>query len=200
MTPAAPLNKLPARQSAVRTTIVVDIDDTLCVTDYNGVILGIGSDNSRPLDNAAQTLRALAEKYDILYLSARPAAVAYRTQRWLKANNFPDGPVLGSRNVVDFVSQTNFKKKTLARLQRERGNLLIGIGDRPRDVEAYRANQMLPIVVNPCRGGKFHQDDLVFQGWEGVAQFFEANEKTLEDPVNLAHNIRRGQLHVTLPG
>jgi hypothetical protein len=164
------------------------------------VILGIGSDGSRPFDDAARTLRELAKKYDILYLSARPASVAHRTRRWLNANDFPAGPVLGSRNLIDFFAQTNFKKKTLARLQRERGNMLIGIGDRPRDAEAYRANQMLPIVVNPCSGGKFHPNELVFETWDDVARFFQANENTLQDPLKLAQSIKKGQLHVTVPG
>jgi len=193
-------NRFPHGQPKSRTTIVVDIDDTLCTTDYSCVILGVGSDNSRPFDCAAKTLHELAKKYNIVYLSARPSLVAHRTQRWLKANGFPDGQVLGSRNLIDFVAQTDFKKKTLARLQRQHGNLLIGIGDRPRDAEAYRANQMLPIVVNPCRGGKFHSNDLVFNDWKSVERFFQANEKALQDPTSLAENIRKGQLRVTLPG
>src|SRR5207237_1686780 len=35
-------------QPAARTTIAVDIDETLCVTDYTCVLWGIGRDNSTP--------------------------------------------------------------------------------------------------------------------------------------------------------
>ena len=183
-----------------RTTIVVDVDDTLCTTDYNCVLWGIGSDGSEPLMNAARVLRELATKYDILYLTARPASTSHRTERWLKKYNFPSGPIMGSKNIIDFLGQTSFKKKTLAKLRRERSGTLIGIGDRPRDAEAYRTNQMVPVVVNPCRGGKFHRDDLLFRDWNSVARFFEANERLFLDPLELAEDIRKGELRVAMPG
>jgi hypothetical protein len=187
------------RQDSPRTTIVIDIDDTLCVTDYRCVIFGIGTDDSRPLDEAARTLRLLAEKYDILYLTARPASVSHRTRRWLKAHDFPPGPIIGSRTLIDVIFQSDYKKRVLTRLRKQHVGMLIGIGDRPWDSRAYRASGMIPVVVNPCPGGKFHRNDLIFKTWRSVGIFFEKNEPLLMDPHRLANTINTGGLTMLLP-
>lgn len=196
---AAPSGRA-ATPATHRTTIVVDIDETLCITDYNCVLWGIGSDDSRPLAHAAQTLNELARSYDIVYLTARPTSVAHRSQAWLARHGFPKGQLVGSPTIGDFLGQTGFKKKALARLQRERKGLLIGIGDKPTDAEAYRENGMLALIVNPWEGKRYHPHDLIFQDWRGIARFFEANEGVLIDPLKLASGIRTGELTVMNPG
>ena len=196
----APADRGAAAPAGHRTTIVVDIDETLCITDYNCVLWGIGSDDSRPLAHAAETLNELARSYDIIYLTARPSSVAHRSRAWLNRHGFPKGELIGSPSIGDFLGQTGFKKKTLARLKRERKGLLIGIGDKPTDAEAYRENGMLALVVNPWEGKRYHPRDLIFRDWRGIARFFEANEGILMDPLRLASSIRTGELPVMNPG
>jgi len=188
------------RHPSARTTIVVDIDDTLCVTDYNSVLWGFGSDDSRAFVNAARTLRELARDYGILYLSARPAFSSQRTRQWLDDHNFPSGSVIGAGGVVDYIAQTSFKKRTLARLQREGGGLLIGIGDGPRDSEAYRASGMVSVIVNPSRHATYHPSDFILKDWAGVAEFFAANKGVLTNPLKLAGNLKTGESGIMLPG
>lgn len=164
-----------------RSTIVVDVDDTLCTTDYKCVIFGIGADHSRPFPAAAQTLRELSRRYDILYLTARPAAVSHRTQRWLEANSFPPGRIIGSKTLWDVIDQASYKKRALVRLQQEGEGVFVGIGDRPRDAKAYHATGLLPIVVNPRAECRYRPDALIFEDWENVAAFFK--ESGLEGQV-----------------
>jgi hypothetical protein len=165
----------PAPQDTAqsRSTIVVDVDDTLCTTDYKCVIFGIGADHSRPFADAAQTLRDLSRNYEILYLTARPATVSHRTQRWLDANDFPPGRIIGSKTLWDVIDQASYKKRVLARLQQEGQGVFVGIGDRPRDAKAYHATGLLPIVVNPRPECKYQPDALIFEDWESVAAYFK---------------------------
>lgn len=156
-----------------RRTIVVDVDDTLCTTDYKSVIFGIGADHSKPFAAAAETLRALSLDYDILYLSARPASVAHRTRRWLDANGFPPGRIIGSKTLLDVIDQAAYKRRVLTRLQQEGEGVFVGIGDRPRDTRAYQATGLLTIVVNPRGGLNYQPNSLIFEDWEHVAAFFK---------------------------
>jgi hypothetical protein len=190
----------PQFKRTPRTTIVVDIDETLCVTDYNSVLWGIGTDDSRPLASAPQTLTRLARDYEIIYLTARPKSSEKKSRRWLISRGFPDGRIITSPTLGDFLAQTGFKKSMLARLQRQYGRMLIGIGDKPTDAEAYRQNGMLPLVVNPWKDRRYRRGELIFRDWAGVEAFFERNRELLTDSPRLAEALRDGNIPVTRSG
>lgn len=183
-----------------RTMIVVDIDETLCVTDYTSVILGIGTDDSIPLHNSPQVLTRLAKEYDVVYLTARPKACESRTRRWLLSRGFPDGRIFTSATITDFVAQTGFKQAMLAKLGRQHRQMLIGIGDKPTDAKAYRRSGMLAVVVNPWKGKRYGDGDVIFRDWAGVEEFFKSNRDLLTDPVRLSEGLQRGRLPFELPG
>ena len=183
-----------------RTTIVVDIDETLCITDYNCVLWGIGSDDSAPLRDARRVMRQLSERFDIVYLTARPTSCVPKTRRWLTSNGFPDGQIVGSPSLGDFLGQTGFKKKALRRLRAASERVLIGIGDKNTDAEAYRENGMLAIIVNPWSHQRYSRDDIVLHEWSRVGTFFEANADLFTAPGQLAEAILRTRLTLRMPG
>ena len=153
-----------------RITLVVDIDETLCVTDYNSVLWGIGSDDSRPLAGCVTVMRELASDYDILYLTARPDSVRGKTQRWLASKGFPQGRIVTSPTVGDFILQSDFKKNMLRRIGGGQKGMLIGIGDKAADGEAYRTNRMLSVVVNPWSTHRYHRNDVVLTNWPALGR------------------------------
>lgn len=189
----------PGVPTGERTTLVVDIDETLCVTDYNSVLWGIGKDDSQPLPNSQKTLSLLSREYNILYLTARPTTCANKTQRWLTSRGFPSGPLVTSPTLGDFLGQTDFKRKMLARLQQQNRRVLIGIGDKPTDAEAYRDNGMLPVIVNPWRDRTYRQGEIVMRDWQALSSFFELNRASLTSPDKLGESLRRSALTVQLP-
>lgn len=188
------------RPTPSRTTLVVDIDETLCVTDYNSVLWGLGRDDSTPLPGAVSAMSRLAREYNIVYLTARPKSCENRTRRWLTSRGFPDGPLITSPTVGDFIGQTGFKKSMLARLQRQYGQMLIGIGDKPTDAEAYRQNGMLPVIVNPWRDRRYQNQEIIIQDWSGVLAFFERNRDVLTDSRRLADGLQRRSLALQVRG
>jgi hypothetical protein len=175
-----------------RPVLAVDVDETLCVTDYNSLIWGIGSDDTTPLPGSAAALRQLAGTYDVVYVTARSRSLAGKTSRWLEAHGFPRGRLVTSPTLGDFIFQSNFKQQVLRKLRIEYPNMVVGIGDKVKDGEAYRSNRMVSVIVNPWRGHRYHANDIVLRDWAAVAAFFEANRPVLSDPQQLNEALRRG--------
>lgn len=176
--------------------IAVDVDETLSITDYNHLLWGIGDDDSTPLPGAQATLRRLSGEYDIVYVTARSKSLEDKTRRWLERHRFPAGRIVTSPTLGDFLLQSSFKRKVFAKLRREYPNLLIGIGDKTKDAEAYRKNGMVPVVVNPWKGHDYHDDDIVCRDWSAVAAFFARHRDTLRDTSRLAALLSAGRVRL----
>ncbi len=172
-----------------RPIVVVDIDETLSITDYNSVLMGVGGDDSQPLPFAREGMRRLAANFDIIYLTARPQSSANATQRWLRSHGFPEGPLFTAPNVGDFLLQTSFKRQALAKIRSHWPQLLIGIGDKPTDADAYRSNGMLALVVNPWRDRTYRDDELIFRDWSSLDAFFQKNHATLSHTEKLRRAV-----------
>ncbi|HPP19858.1 MAG TPA: PepSY domain-containing protein [Phycisphaerae bacterium] len=168
-----------------RVGIIVDIDETISITDYPTLVFGIGTDRSRPIEHALGVLTRISQDFDIAYLTARPQWLTGHTRRWLTEKGFPDGIVLTTARVVDVCWPGSFKQRSVAALRHHSPHLLIGIGDRPTDVEAYVANGMLPLVVNPRRHVTYDERAVLLKDWQHVGDFFEQNAEVLRDPDSL---------------
>ncbi|HOQ84530.1 MAG TPA: PepSY domain-containing protein [Phycisphaerae bacterium] len=178
-----PAQMPPARQAdANRPGIIVDIDETISITDYPTLVFGIGHDDSKPYENAREVLASLSEQFDLVYLTSRPQWLAGETHEWLAKQQFPPGKVLTTARMVDVYWPGSFKKRAIGALRHTSPTLLIGIGDRHTDIEAYVANNMLALVVHPRRGVKYHPDAIILQDWPAVQAFFEEHKQTLCDP------------------
>lgn len=187
-TDTAPAQTAPAgplRNNGHRVGIVIDIDETISITDYPSLVLGVGTDESRPYDHAREVLTKLSQDYDLTYLTARPQWLGGETRKWLTDKGFPPGQVLTTARIIDVFWPGSFKKRSVATLRDTTPNILIGIGDRHTDVEAYIANQMLAIVVNPRRRVNYHQEAEILKNWSEIEQFFETHKDLLRNPDRL---------------
>jgi len=84
------------------------------------------------------------------------------------------------------IKYKTLKRTMLANLRRRWPNLLIGIGNEPLDAEAYGANGMLALIVNPSRKHAFGLHAIVLGDWASVGRFFELNRETLLSPADIA--------------
>jgi len=173
--------------AAARSMIAVDIDETISKTDYSAVLWGIGKDKSKPLPHAQAALQQLSQRFDILYVTARPRSIRGKTQQWLDRYDFPKGRLVTSAKLDEFIFQSNYKRDILKQLKREYPNLVIGIGDKASDARACRDARMLPMVVHPWPTHKYRADDVVLQDWQAVLDYFGANMAFLSNPQQMNH-------------
>ncbi len=173
-----------------RVILAVDIDHTIERTEYRSLLVDKGEDESDPLKRSADTLRALAGDFHILYLTGRPRFLLEKTRQWLKDKEFPDGPVLTAKGVRDMFRPGLFKAAELRRLRDAWPNLLIGIGDKASDADAYGSNDMLSLIVSPRPDRDFPPHAIVLRDWKTLGKFFAQNREILIDPERLKQAIR----------
>ena len=88
------------------------------------------------LDEGAETVRRLAEVYDVVYLSGRPERLREVTERWLRQHGLPPGP-LRLRPHDDFRPSSVFKVQALRRLAKDR-TVVVLVDDDPRVLHEAR--------------------------------------------------------------
>ncbi|UCG32221.1 MAG: hypothetical protein JSU68_11200 [Phycisphaerales bacterium] len=182
-----------------RTIIAVDVDNTLAETEYKELILEDEDDESDPLKRSRKVLNRLAEEYQILYLTARPRFLLDKTREWLDEEDFPPGPVVTAKGIRQAARPEEFKRKSLEKLRDDWPNLLIGIGDKASDAEAYGANKMLAVIVGKDLEPGIGPHAVVLRDWKRVDWFFEANRAVLSNPEELKDLIDdHGMLQVPL--
>jgi hypothetical protein len=169
--------------------IAVDIDHTIARTDYKDLLRMNSADESEPVEQSAETLNMLARDFHIVYLTGRPRFLIDKTRVWLRERGYPAGPVITSVRVRDMANPGAFKMRKLSVLRKSWPNLLIGIGNRAADAEAYGANDMLSVVVpsNPGVSAGLHA--VVLLNWKAVDAFFAANREVLADAARLKEAI-----------
>lgn len=192
------LSAVQPPKSTEKPVLAVDVDETLCITDYNSLLWGIGDDDTTALPGAQPTLSRLAASFDLVYLTARSRSLKNKTQHWLDRHGFPGGRLVTSPTLGDFIFQGDFKRKVLRKLRHEHPNMVIGIGDKAKDAEAYRSNHMLAVIVNPWSSQRYHTDDVICRDWSAVSDFFSANHELLSDPRLLSQSLSRGRLKLDL--
>ncbi|NLE30501.1 MAG: hypothetical protein GX629_12625 [Phycisphaerae bacterium] len=170
--------------------LVADIDDTLCQTQQ-GLLIGFSyDDGSSPLPGASETMNELAQSFRIIYLTARPRELIAKTKRWLKNNNFPDGPVLTWDIDSDPWSQLGYKQRRLDQLTENFSNITIGIGNTPKDITAYRDHGMFCIFIDPESRPERFDRGVKLPDWTKTLDFFQINPelydlKNLDSPMKL---------------
>jgi hypothetical protein len=181
-----------------RIILAVDVDGTLAQTDYDDLILGRRDVGSQPLPYAQQTLDQLSADFHILYLTARPQYYVEKTRRWLKDCGFPTGPVCTAPRLRDTIRHTRFKRRMLATLRKDWPNLLIGIGNKAADGEAYGASSMLSLIVRRVPDKNLGPHAIVLHDWPAVSRLFGANAEVLHDPRELTR-ATRGEIMLLRP-
>jgi len=194
---------LVACRNTDRLGVVLDIDETLTASDR---AVFSASAPVRDADTVS-VVGALAERYDLVYLTGRTRWDSARTRRWLRANGFPRAPLF----VHDLrkgpgLFTGDYKRQTLRELRRRFPNIVVGVGDEDSDVEAYADNGMVPILIE-------EEED---EAWN-VERWSEIRELLLGDAVTFTPTLscklkrggkswrvrserRSGQWELTAPG
>jgi len=127
-----------------RPVVICDIDGTL--SDMGGLRVPVSGWRAPAFPGAPALLRDLARTHAIVYLSARDQSFRAASRGFLRKHDFPLGPLLLNSWGIDKGSQREqllpsrhgrFKLKVLERLKARGLKLVMGIGDKPGDAEAY---------------------------------------------------------------
>lgn len=130
----------------VRMVAVIDIDGVVAdvrhrlryVTerpkDWRAFFAGAADDPLLP--EGEETVRRLAEVYDIVYLSGRPERLRGVTERWFRQHDLPPGPLI-LRPYDDFRPSRIFKVEMLSLLATTR-TVVVLVDDDPRVLEDAR--------------------------------------------------------------
>ncbi|MGH7162323.1 MAG: LNS2 domain-containing protein [Planctomycetota bacterium] len=128
-----------------RPALVVDLDGTVCAASSWEVAVDRPEEQAA-VPGAAAALVRLAERYDVIYLTARDDALLAKSRRWLDLRGFPRGPVLVRDLSLGNLSAGRYKRERLAALRKD-FRLAAGVGDRKEDAEAYLSAGMSAILV-----------------------------------------------------
>ena len=89
------------------------------------------------LDEGERTVRALAEVYDVVYLSGRPERLRAVTERWFQRHDLPPGRLL-LRPHDDYRPSRDYKLEALRTLAVDH-TVVVLVDDDPRVLDAVRA-------------------------------------------------------------
>jgi hypothetical protein len=173
--------------------IVVDIDKTIAHPDYDKLMLEEKDNDSEPIAGSHNVLKELAEQYRILYLTGRPRCWLEKTRAWLAEHDYPPGPVLAAPELKDALKEAKFKRRILRELREDWPEMLIGIGDKRGDADAYGANDMLALIIAEKRDDDLGLHAIALPDWKTLGRFFDTNHELLSDEESLRRVIRREQ-------
>jgi uncharacterized protein DUF2183 len=172
--------------------LVIDIDNTISYSEISKVFGG-RKPTLIPIEDSKETLVRLAQRFQILYVTARPRRVLEESRMWLKENGYPDGPVLTSPGVTDNIHIAEQKQANIRKIKKDWPKVLIGIGNKASDGKAYGRCKMLSIIVHPQKEEDHSNHSIFMPSWLAISKFFEANLDTLADSERLETVIAGGQ-------
>lgn len=100
--------------------------------------------NDKPVLGSVKFVNELAQRYNIIYIGARPKESISIIQKWLYANGFPDGKV--------FLTAEQSVSINIAESILLNENIVLGIGDRWDDNQLHLILGCKSIIVREYRG------------------------------------------------
>jgi hypothetical protein len=94
--------------------------------------------------SSVSCLQELAQRYDLVYIGARPVSTLSITEEWLAQEGFPPGPV--------YLGETQAERLALVKALRDKFNFVAGIGDRWDDNELHLELGCLSIILQEHAG------------------------------------------------
>ncbi|MEM7168245.1 MAG: phosphatase domain-containing protein [Planctomycetota bacterium] len=129
---------------ADREILICDIDGT--ITDGEAALKGVNLD---PQPGAATAMRKLAEKYAVIYLTARDDMLLNKSRDWLDQHSFPRAPVICRDWTLSSLPATGaFKKRAIAQLKNKFSQIKWAIGNSGGDKEAYAEHKLPHIIID----------------------------------------------------
>ena len=108
-------------------------------------------------------------------------------------HGYPRGPVLTSPGVTENIHIAEHKLANITNVKKDWPLVLIGIGNKASDAQAYGQCKMLSIIVRPQKEEDHGNHSIFMPSWLAIAKFFEANLETLADAGKLDALIAGGQ-------
>lgn len=93
---------------------------------------------------SVQCLQELAQRYEIVYIGARPSSTLPSTEQWLERTGFPKGSV--------YLAETQIDRLSLVRGICEEFDFIAGIGDRWDDNQLHSEIGCLSIILQEFEG------------------------------------------------
>jgi len=131
--------------------VLVFIDGTICDRRPQLHLMGTPEFYEREailkalaVPGSVRCLQELAQKYEIVYIGARPASALPYTEEWLQLMGFPKGPVC--------LARTQEERLVIVRDLREKFDFVAGIGDRWDDNELHLEIGCLSIILKEHEG------------------------------------------------
>lgn len=145
-----------ALHSRGKPVIILDLDDTLLLRTSGlfdtlrlymlpRAIVGAAASMAIP------TIQTLSPHFDFAAVTARWSVSARNTNAWLDANGLTGLPCTHSWRPHPFdASRVQFKSEAIDRIRVEGARPVIGVGDRPSDLEAYLRSGLQALMVRHC--------------------------------------------------
>lgn len=156
--------------------LITDIDHT--IADITGLEFLRTADELIPeLPKAAKTLNKLRSEFLVVYLTARDDVFIKRSKYWLDFMNFPKGPSFfwdfGFFNGVPR-NHGEFKEAQIRKLKTKHKKILIGVGDKPHDIVAYRNNGLRAYYIGHA-GNPLPKATIKVKSWSDLANHLRNN-------------------------
>jgi len=170
-------------------TLIVDLDETVlyrtrglldAVTLYAVPNSKFAEQVGEPYLGAHAALVHLSLRFRIVAVTARWGGRAgIPTEKWLENNGFKGLPlVLASELHPQDKTRVGYKIAAIEFLRNEGWEPVIGIGDRPSDLEAYTATGLESIIVSHSQGAS------PGSALHGVRDVFQTETRLLNDKLN----------------
>jgi len=149
--------------------LVSDIDHTLA--DISGRDFIRTPDYKIPtLEKASEVLNRLSKDFKVFYMTARDDSFIKRTKNWLDLKKFPAGPSFfwdfGFFNDIPR-NHGEYKAAQIKKLAKKFKNILIGVGDKPHDVKAYRDNGLRAYYIGE-EGAVLAKGTISLNSWKEI--------------------------------
>ncbi|MCR4316416.1 MAG: hypothetical protein NUW37_08720 [Planctomycetes bacterium] len=160
------LNLLVAGNDAA--LAVTDIDMTLA--DVSPAVYVFRSNESiQPIAGAVELIKFLSAEKNIyiVYISHRDDALRNESLEWLKMKGFPDGVLFFSENFDHWMQESayDFKKPTIEKIKERFPRVLLGLGDKVTDANAYLDNDLPTYIVPSEDRRNFPEEAVLLDDW-----------------------------------
>jgi len=155
---------------------ISDIDHTL--SDASAIAVVTKPNRSlKPLKNASAGITFFHKLgFQIVYLTARDDTFILKTKDWLNMYNFLPAPSFYWDYKGAGIPQDHgdFKSLVIKKLRQRFSNILIGIGDKPHDIRAYRDHDLRSYYIGKA-DEEIDPAAIKVNSWDAILDHFNRN-------------------------
>lgn len=190
--------------SSLRRAIVLDLDETLLWRPrgaIDAVALYCGYPVGEVYPGALQALAELSRSWSLIAVTARWSVAEQGTADWLEAHGLGHVPVIyASHARPRDASRVAFKAAAVERYRAEGWDPVLGIGDRPSDLDAYAAVGLPALMVAHVHSGHAADTLRALRLGAGARGSVSGVRCVTDDPIVLARpdvlGLADGVLHI----